>query len=441
MSSYLKTLLFYLAGTLCIASFSFYNGFPLINGDTSSYLNAAWQGTVPYERPVFYGWFLKVFSLHYTLWLSILAQCFVVFWTIIEVIKRFSSLTSKRQLLLLTLITLMLTHVGWEANKLLPDVFAGIASLLMLLYLCAKSSRKWLYFIMLIVIGTMHNTHFVLYILVAVTFLFISIWNPIYTKRKLLGILGAGVLSLTLVSLSNYADHGKLELGRSSEVFLVGQTAESGLLYDVLCDECNTKQWKLCAYKDSLPPRGWMYVWNSNSPSYHLGGWDALKLEHKEILKTLYGSPKYWPKLALSSVLRGFTNCFQLDVGDGIFRCEYDSNIQQTIQRYYPADKGEARWNKQYILTIPFQFITIWHIIIIGVLIIVAGWMWSTKRLGVNYKNLILFALVTIYLNSWAIAQFSNISDRLNTRVFWILPFILIIVIVEYLYAKKIAKK
>ena len=178
MSSYLKTLLFYLAGTLCVASFSFYNGFPFINGDTSSYLNAAWQGTVPYERPVFYGWFLKVFSLHYTLWLSILAQCFVVFWTIIEVIKRFSSLTSKRQLLLLTLITLMLTHVGWEANKLLPDVFAGIASLLMLLYLCAKSSRKWLYFIMLIVIGTMHNTHFVLYILVAVTFLFISIWNP-----------------------------------------------------------------------------------------------------------------------------------------------------------------------------------------------------------------------------------------------------------------------
>lgn len=437
MPALLRNLLFYLAGTLSVASFSFYNGYPFINGDTSAYLNAAWEYTVPYERPVFYGWFLKLFSLNYTLWTSILAQSFLVFWTVAQTIIRFTSIQKKSFILFTLLITLLGTHLGWEANKLLPDVFAGLVLLLILLYLHTQTSVKWLYLFLIILLGSFHNTHFVLYFLTGTLFLIIGIWKPVFPRSKLVGILLAGVASLSVVSLSNYIDHGKLQLGRSSEVFMAGQAAESGLLYTVLCDECPSRDWKLCTYQDSLPVRGWMYVWNPNSPVAKIGGWDVLKTEHQEILKTLYFSPKYWPKLVFTSLIRGFSNCFQLDIGDGIFRCEYDTNIQQSIRKYYPGDKATAGWNKQYILTIPFNAFTVWHLIILGLLLLSVCWMWSTDKLTPMHLNLLLFALTTIYLNSWAVAQFSNISDRLNTRVFWILPFLLILILSEYLLKKK----
>jgi hypothetical protein len=333
--------------------------------------------------------------------------------------------------------TLLCTQLGWEANKLLPDVFAGVATLLILLYLETTSKKKWIYLGAIILIGSFHNTHFVLYILLASVLLITSIWSKHYSRSKLLAIYGASVLSLLLVAFSNYVDHNKLELGRSSEVFMIGQAAESGLLQDVLCQECPQKDWKLCVYQDSLPVRGFMYVWNGDSPAIKIGGWDAAKDEHKEILRTLYLSPRYWPKLLTSSIIRGFSNSFQLESGDGIFRYEYESNIQQSIRKYYPIDKGSAGWNKQFVLTIPFQSFTVWYLLVLGILVIVTLWFYTKGQLSHLFQSRILFVLVALFLNSWAVAQFANISDRLNTRIFWVLPFMIILVIAEKVYKKR----
>lgn len=428
-----KKLLQSILGTLTFASFSFYNGFPFINGDTSAYLNAAYEASVPYERPVFYGWFLRIFSLQYSLWLSILVQCLICFWVLREAILGFTSVRGGKMVFFVTFLTLFLTQVGWEANKLLPDVFAGLAMVLILLYLECKTPRARTYLIMLIILGTFHNTHFLLYSGIAVLFLVASIWRSFYSRTKLVVVLGVGILSFSLVSLSNYIDHGSWNLGRSSEVFMVGQMSESGLLLNVLCDHCESKKWSLCTYKDSLPVRGWMYVWNANSPVAKLGGWDAMKDEHKDILETTYTSPKYYPKLVVSSLVRGFSNCLQLDAGDGIFRNEHHDNIQRSIQKYYPVDLPSARWTKQFILTIPFKSFTIWYLVVLGLLILSFLYTWESNMLTSAMLSRIIFCLATIFINGWIVAQFANISDRLNTRVFWILPFFMILALIEQL--------
>lgn len=427
----------YVIGTLTIASFSFYNGLPFINGDTSSYLNAAWENTIPYERPVFYGWFLKISSFNFSLWLSILIQCFIVLWIILQCIHSFTNLKTKPKIVLALILALTTSHLGWESNKLLPDVFAGLTMLLVLLYLESNTKKRWTYLLLIILFGTLHNTYFLLYFLLASILLVRSIWSRIYNRKKMLSLFVASFTSLSLVTLSNYIDHGKLELGQSSEVFLVGQAAESGLLYDVLCKECDQKKWRLCVYKDSLPLKGWQYVWNANSPVTKLGGWDALKDEHSDILSTLYLSPKYWPKLITSSIVRGISNCFQLDVGDGIFRYESDSNIQQTIAKYYPTDKPSAAWTKQQILTIPFSFYTIWYLVILAILSIAIVGFWSSQLLSHTQKNRLIFCLISILLNGWTVAQFANIGDRLNTRLFWILPFIMMLILLDKVFLKK----
>lgn len=439
--SILAKVLFYLIGIITVASYSFYNGFPFINGDTSSYINAAWEDTVPFERPVFYGWFLKITSLGYSLWISILSQCLICFIVVKKSIEKFSQVKDYKAIFLATVLTLLLTHLGWEANKLLPDVFAGLSVLLILLFLESKSIYSWFYLIAVILLGTFHNSHFVLFALLAVIGLLLNIRLPNYSRLRLLALLGCSIASYSLVSLANYIDHGEWQLGRSSEVFMVGQMAESGILQTILNDECEDADLALCKYKDSLPNRGWKYVSNGNSPVAKLGGWGAMEKEHKKILRIAYGTPKYWSALVTSSVIRGLTTCFQLEVGDGIFRYETSSNIQQSIKKYYSNDSPAAQWNKQTILTIPFQFFTIWHLVVLVTLTVCSLYFWYMNRLTQKQLERLVFCLIAIVLNGWTVAQFANVADRLNTRIFWILPFIMILTIWEAIRHNRLPKE
>lgn len=420
-----------LAGSLAVACLSFYNGFPFITGDTASYLNGAWERTVPYERPVFYGWFLTITSLHYTLWFSLLAQCFVVFWILKQAIYKFTSLKNTKSVFAALVLALLCTQVGWEANKLLPDVYAGLALLLILLYFDTTTKLRALYLLLLVIIGTFHNTHFVVYFLLAISLLFLRIWSPLFSRKKTSILILISFVSLGLVGLSNQIDHGKFELGRSTEVFLVGQAAESGLLYGLLCKECDTKKWELCRYKDSLPLRGWQYVWNQSSPVEKLGGWNAMRTEHRDILSTLYGTPRNWPKLVISSFFRALTMSFQVDAGDAIFSYGPQTNIQQSIKKYYPIDISAAGWTRQLLQSIPFSFFNYWYFLVNSALLIALLWLWKTSKLSSSEINRIIFCLLAIFINSWTVAQFANISDRLNTRVFWVLPFIVLLILLD----------
>jgi len=53
--------------TLVLMSGAFYNEFPLITGDSAIYISSGFDGIVPSERPIFYGWFIRFFRsvLHY----------------------------------------------------------------------------------------------------------------------------------------------------------------------------------------------------------------------------------------------------------------------------------------------------------------------------------------------------------------------------------------
>jgi hypothetical protein len=68
--------LYYVLGTLILCLGALYNTYPFINGDTSVYITSGIENYVPYERPIFYGYFLKITSLTQSLWLTALAQAF-----------------------------------------------------------------------------------------------------------------------------------------------------------------------------------------------------------------------------------------------------------------------------------------------------------------------------------------------------------------------------
>ena len=73
----------------------------------------------------------------------------------------------------------------------------------------------------------------------------------------------------------------------------MGAMVEHGIVKNYLNDHCDTKQYKLCAYKDSLPDRAYKFIWDEKSPFYKIGGWKETKNEFTEIIYGTLTQPKY----------------------------------------------------------------------------------------------------------------------------------------------------
>ena len=53
-----------LLGTILLSWAAFYNGFPLIYSDTSTYLESGFVLETPLDRPITYGLLMRLFSLN-----------------------------------------------------------------------------------------------------------------------------------------------------------------------------------------------------------------------------------------------------------------------------------------------------------------------------------------------------------------------------------------
>ena len=72
-------------------------------------------------------------------------------------------------------------------------------------------------------------------------------------------------------------------MSKSKHIFYMGRMVENGILKKYLDETCATKNYQLCAYKDSLPATADRFLWDfENSPVYKLGGWKTTKKEFNE---------------------------------------------------------------------------------------------------------------------------------------------------------------
>ena len=67
-----------LLGALLLAMVAFYNGYPLVFGDSASYIGSHDPRRTHWARPVFYSLFLLPFHLELSLWPAMAAQCLLM---------------------------------------------------------------------------------------------------------------------------------------------------------------------------------------------------------------------------------------------------------------------------------------------------------------------------------------------------------------------------
>jgi hypothetical protein len=435
--------LFVLAGAFFIMADSFFNGFPIVYSDTSTYLAAGFELQTPIDRPMAYGIFLRIFSFNgLSLWFVILFQALIVSYLIFLLARQlFDEFIYLKFGLVIIILLSILSSISWTASQLMPDIFTSTALLSAFLIIAGKHSKSTeiLLFILYFISVIMHMSHLILFALILTMAFFTGKYFLPDMNRKQFNRNIAILFVLTLLSIPTMGS----SLSKSRHVFLMGSMAEKGILKKYLADKCNSVDYKICDYKEVLPQTLDDFVWKENSPLYKLGGWKATKPEFNKIIYGTMTEPRYISMHVRESVKATYRQLLSFKIGDGNGSFPEGTVLHGRILKFSPNDR------KAYESSIQYRDVSghLYYVNIIFSVIVVLSILISALFLMI-YKNYlskpVLFMVVlisaAILLNAWDCATFSTVADRFGSKLIWLAPLTGLMMMVMVVQ-KKLGKK
>lgn len=445
--SRIQTIFLLMLSTVVLCFIGFYNNFPLIHWDSAVYIYPAFQYYIPKDRPVMYGLFVRLASLDYSLWLTILVQGAIVSLSIWYYFK-YVIITKYRQiLLLLTIIILsMFSTISFYVSYLLPDIFISVAVLnLGLLIFAEKIKLRDL----LVIIGflmfslTVHNSHFIIIgSIVAGTslmMLFRKFRKELSSVRSRLIYIWAAIIMAFLFSSSvhylfprtgEWVFERNFTTGLGGHVFLVSKFNQAGILKDYLDEKCPDQHYKICEYKDSIP-HTLDFMWVDYSPLYKTGGWHANKDDFNEIIFDILTTRKYLATYIFKSVESSFIQFFDFDVMQvpEISSIHFPDSVFTTFYPAYQNEYRESKQNKSDLQEITWQFNIVQRItFFVSLLIIMLIFFFNCSARLKLFSSFVIISLIT---NALICSSLSAIDPRYQGRILWIILLPLIFAISE----------
>lgn len=253
----LRHLVFLVLSAVILLFMAHYNGYPIANSDTGTYIESGFSMQPPIDRPIYYGILLKVTSLGASLWLAIAFQALVLAWVVRHFIQSFIPTIREAHLLAMFLFLSLFTTCGWYVSQLMPDIYTAVLGCAALLYMRQQLSgwRKALLLFLMLLSCLVHNSNMLLLFSFSLVLLLVS---SIRQNWKVYRPLAAAMLAISFLgwlglALANFAGGKGFVTSQSTHVFVMGKLAENSVLKRYLDQRCPTKEWSLCADKDHLP--------------------------------------------------------------------------------------------------------------------------------------------------------------------------------------------
>lgn len=425
-------------GTVALMALTLYNGYPVLNSDSNTYIQSAFTLSPPTDRPLFYGVFIRLTSLCTTLWTVSLVQCAILAWLMTDYIRGEAGGVRRGTVLMVVFLTSVCTICGWYSGQMMPDIFSA-AMILATHNLIRYRYAGWktaIYVGILVLCLTTHNSNLMTMGL-TVGVLAASAWR--YKKMKTYGrkigmMAGAIGLAYLLLCTVNTLKYGKWTVNRSANMFLMGKMCENGTLRQYLNNTCATRPTSLCPYKDSLPSVAWEFVWDGNGPLAKTGGWEKNEHEHGRIIRAILTSPKYWGRLVWTSAIGTLRQLTLINIDEWYDhprnKFDRESTLYHTVQHYLPLEAGEMEMSRTNngAMDVLFQD----HVYYIFFLLTALGYGACVLYYKMPFLNKgMVLVLGMIAINAFTAASMANVLTRLNSRVFWVLPFVLMVGVVR----------
>lgn len=423
---------------------AFYNGFPFVYSDTGAYIHSGFENQVPDDRPIFYGLFLRHSSLATSLWFSVFMQSFIIAWILYEVTELITNASKFSNQTYAVSIAVLATFTGlpYYISTMLPDIFVSISFLLLCFLLFKDNSKKRWYNIFPIVVFLFFAlTH--LSNLVAFSIFAFGFFVSIYFFKQHIFKLSQGIkimllcFSLWLIIPSVNALFGAgFKVNKASSVFMVAKLSENGLLKEYLNKEASATNLKIYLYKDSLPIFASDFIWDTNSPLYKSGGWEANLDEYQFVVGDMLSNPHYFKKFIAHSFVDGLRQLFNTQVGEEFIPYQQGSSpalqvewhFKDDIQSYYQSRQNNNCLNIDFDRVATKQNILLALSLLIVVLYLLKNGLQEKKGL------FCLIILLFIIANAFTAGSLSMVVSRYNARVIWLIIFAASMISAEYIF-------
>jgi hypothetical protein len=436
---------------------AFYNGYPLLWYDSTEYLLAAWRHIyLPVMRSPFYGIAIMPLLALNSEWPIVFAQSGIAAATIFLTLRVvWGGLRAGRYLLSIGLLAL-LTTLPWQSCAILADLPAALVPLgIFLLVFGRDRLARWevaLVFAITLISCMVHYSHLPLMAVLTVLALGIGLVE----RRPRSDILRGIALCLAVIAITAVAHigmqwkfRGKLAIAPNGPVFLLARLVEDGPAKDFLVAHCAEAKFALCAYVDDMPMSTGDFLWESDGPVIRLGGYSAMSQQAKIIVAgTLMQEPGRIALLSLRHTLEQL-----VDFGTASYLRRFMSpgkgwrRYADTMEIGLPGEYMEFAASRQstgrlelWVFSALMPSVAISAALLAGMLLIGAvrgGAFGGTPLRGDSrLQALSWLVLATVLVNAAICGVLSEPADRYQSRVVWLLPFLLLVIAIPRIGAR-----
>jgi len=440
--------LYFIATAFILCIPAFYNRFVLFYTDSALYLESAMNLTPSIDRPMGYSFFIRATTWQTSLWLTVFFQGLIGSLLIYHALKTvLTGISFKKIHHFLTICFLaVFSSMGWYVSLLMPDILSSFLIIAVFNVIIGKNNivTYVLYSVLIFFIIFSHLSNIPLLAALLIIFWLFFIFKRSVEKIKKTALLGTVVIVFayfaTLAYLINYNNrhYERPSLSPTGSIFFFARLIDTGVIDTYLKDKCGEKDYRICQYKDSLPPSSQFFLWHTNGIFYKMGGWNNYQGEPKQIVNDILTSPRYYRTILWDFTISTIKQLLTFKVGgdfynfvDGAWSPVYDKCVKS-----FPRNeiKRDFRYTRQALEEFKFDTLNdiIYLVVFLSSVLIVL--VLSKYKTDEKIFYFLVISLSGVVVNAAVCANLSNVLNRYQARVVWIIPLVAIVLFLNYIY-------
>ncbi len=450
IKSDLHIVLYFILTALIFCIPAFYNQNVMLFSDSLLYLEQSIKLIPTVDRPIGYAYFIRATTWQSTMWLAVFFQGLIASLLIYHTLKTvLINIAFKKAYHFITICLLtFFTTIGWYVSLLMPDIFTSFLILVVFNVMFGKNNiiSYILYSVILFFAVLSHSSNIPILVLLLIGIWLVLLFNKRFVEIRKKAIAGSiiifAIFICTLIYLIsyNYNHFHKAQLSTTASIFFFARLIDTGVIDIYVKENCDQKNLRISMYKDSIPSSSQDFLWNVNGIFYKMGGWSNYQEEPKLIVKEIVTSPKYYVTILGDFTLATFKQLTKFKLGGDLLNSDTEKwlPVYESTKNYFPRNEIKRGYydSRQFKEKMGFEFFnSMLYFVVFCSLMIIAFVLFRYKV----ENNLILLLVVVfsgIFFNAAVCANLSNIINRYQARVIWLIPFMSLIFILNYILPK-----
>ena len=423
-----------------------YNGFPLLFPDTDAYMKVTYGLSWTLDRSGFYGLFLRaparLVSGSAGLWLAILVQALIAAAILFATARRVVPAARPVTVLLVVVAMCIVASLPWHVAQLMPDAFAGVLVLLAWLAASRDFDRPGTLLLWLAAafLTLAHYTYLGLFAAAACCTLPAAAMlgaRAAELARRSVAILCV----LASVVCAHVAANGLLfdrwTVSPAGSWFLFARLNEDGLTAPWLERHCGRDApAPLCQIRKELPRDSQVLLWSRNSPFYpHIHGriaspeyWRWMDMFGIADRGSIAERPLAFARNAIAATARQLATFRTLDD-----ECPSECTSPALIG-FNPSMAEQIHSSRQLQDRLPKALIraVTGTVTCAGLILLIPFALIAARRRDWDALGLVLAVSASILANAALAGALSDVHDRYQSRVVWIVPFVEVLLVLRW---------